>query len=181
MKQYTYLGVSLNERLSWKNHVDHLLGQGERKMAACLFWTGSANLPLSFVERLFQTYVHASICFGLKFVTASPQLARFQTRLLQCRRVLGWPRGSPSLAVQGQLAWHDACTTRLILAAGLWARLLSLPRGCFAGHLAYAASQHSQSWVCSLAHELACKNEREETRVSGHEPIVHALDYAQGT
>ena len=70
VKQYTYLGVSLNERLSWKNHVNHLLGRGERKMAACLFWTVSANLLLSFVERLLQTYVHPSICFGLEFVLA---------------------------------------------------------------------------------------------------------------
>ena len=99
-------------------------------MAASSFWTGSANLPLLFVEHLFQTYVHPSICFGLEFVTVSPQLAHFQTRLLQWgRRMPGWLRGSPSLAVQGQLAWHDACTTRLILAAGLWARLLSLRVG----------------------------------------------------
>ena len=128
VKTYTYLGVSLRENLSWKGHIDHLLARGERKMAACLFWTRSADLPLSFVERIYQTYVHPSVCFGLEFVSAGPQIARFQTRLLQWgRRLLGWPRGSPNLAVQGQLGWHDAETIRLVQAAGLWARLLSLP------------------------------------------------------
>ena len=78
-------------------------------MAASLFWTGSADLPPSFVERIFQTYVHPSVCLGLELVPASPQTARFQTRVLQWgRRLLGWPRGSPSLAVQGQLGWCDA-------------------------------------------------------------------------
>ena len=104
VKTYTFLGVALHDKLSWKVHIEQLLARGERKMAACLFWTGSAGLPLSFVERIFQTYVHPSVCFGLEFVPAGPQTARFQTRVLQSgRRLLGWPRGSPSLAVQGQL------------------------------------------------------------------------------
>ena len=38
--------------------------------------------------------------------------------------------------VQGELAWQHANTVRLSRAAGLWARLISLPRGCMAGHLA---------------------------------------------
>ena len=46
-------------------------------------------------------YVHPSVCFGLEFIPAGPQTARFQTRvLLWGRRLLGWPQGSPSLAVQ---------------------------------------------------------------------------------
>ena len=111
VKAYTYLGVALHDKLSWKAHIDQLLARGERKMAACLFWTGFADLPLSFVERMFQTYVHPSVCFGLEFVPAGPQTARFQTRVLQRgRRLLGWPRGSPE-------------TIRLIRAAGLWARV----------------------------------------------------------
>ena len=106
-------------------------------MAACLSWTSSANLPLSFVERIYQTYVHPSVTFGLELIPAGPQLAGFQKRILQWgRRLLGWPQGSPSLVVQGQLAWPDASTIRLSRAAGLWARLLSLPRGCLAGHVA---------------------------------------------
>ena len=125
-------------------------------MAACLFWTRSADLPLSFVERIYQTYVHPSVCFGLEFVSAGPQIARFQTRLLQWgRRLLGWPRGSPNLAVQGQLGWHDAETIRLVQAAGLWARLLSLPPVCFAGKLARSADQHPSFWISVVSRDLA--------------------------
>ena len=62
------------------------------------------------------------------------------------RRLQRWPRVSPNLAVQGQLGWHDAETTRLIQAAGLWARL-SLPVNCFEEHLARHADNIPSSWV----------------------------------
>ena len=64
VRSYTYLGVTLQERLSWNLHVAELLSGGERKMAACLSWTSSANLPLSFVERIYQTFVHPSVTYG---------------------------------------------------------------------------------------------------------------------
>ena len=83
-------------------------------MAACLFWTGSADLPLFFVECISQTYVHPSVCFGLEFVPAGPQTARFQTRELEGREQgtmgkqvaegwgfpMGWSPGLPSLPEQ---------------------------------------------------------------------------------
>ena len=47
-------------------------------MAACLFWTGSAELPLTFVERIYQAYVHPSMNLGLECVPQGPQLARYQ-------------------------------------------------------------------------------------------------------
>ena len=61
VKTYTYFGVSLCVNLCWKGHIDHLLARGERNMAACLFGTKSADLPLSFVQRIYQTYVHSSV------------------------------------------------------------------------------------------------------------------------
>ena len=112
--------TTLQERLSWNLHVAELLDRGERKMAACLSWTSSVNLPPSFVERSYQTYVHPSITFALELIPAGPHLARFQKRILQWgRRLLGWPRGSPSLVVQGAFAWPDANTIRLSL-MGIW-------------------------------------------------------------
>ena len=50
----------------------------------------------------------------------------------------------------------DAETIRLVRAAGLWARLLSLPQGCFAGRLAHFADQHPSSWVSCVARDLSC-------------------------
>ena len=35
---------------------------------------------LSFVERIYQTYVHSSVCFGLEFVSAGPQMIASQDR-----------------------------------------------------------------------------------------------------
>ena len=138
--------LPLQENLLWKNHIEHLLDHGERKMAACLFWTGSAELSPTFVERIYQAYVHPSINFGLEFVPYGPQLARYQTRIYKWgRRILGWPAGSPSVGVQGQLGWHDANTIRLLQAAGLWARLVSLPQGCFVLRRAGRASCVSKS------------------------------------
>ena len=66
-----------------------------------------------------------------------------------------WPRGAPGIVVQGQLAWHSANTIRLMQAASLWARLLSLPHNCFAAQLARFATAHSQSWLSSLDTELS--------------------------
>ena len=46
----------------WRGHlhVGDLLDRFARKTAACLSWTSSANLPLSFVERIYQTYARAT-------------------------------------------------------------------------------------------------------------------------
>ena len=152
---YTYVGVTLHQRLSWAHHVDALLRRGERKMAACVSWTNAANLPLCFVERIFKNYVCPSACFGLEFVPAGPQLRRFQTRFLQWgRRLLTWPRGSPGVVVQGQLGWHDVVTVHLTQAAGLCARLLSLPPHCCAVRIAQYACTQSQSWIQSVLDEL---------------------------
>ena len=129
----TNLGITLHERLGWTQHIDELLCRGERKLAACVSWTQSATLPLFFVERIFHSYVRPSACFGLEFVPKGAQIRRFQARLIKWgRRLLTWPHGSPRVAVQGQLGWHDADTLRLSHAAGLCARLLCLPPHCFA-------------------------------------------------
>ena len=86
--------------------------------------------------------------FGLEFVPAGSQLRRFQTRFLQWgRRLLAWPRGSPGVVVQGQLGWHDVVTVHLTQAAGLCARLLSLPPHCCAVRIAQYACTQSQSWI----------------------------------
>ena len=49
--------------ISFPGHVDELLRRGERKIAACLSWTAFANLPLTFLERIFQCNVCPSVCF----------------------------------------------------------------------------------------------------------------------
>ena len=154
--QYTYLEVTIDARLSWTHHVSELLRRGEHKMATCLSWTRSADLPICFVERIFQTYVRPSVCFGMEFVDPGPQIRRFQTKLLQWgRRLLLWPRSGPGVVVPGQLGWQDASTLRLQQAASLWARLLSLPANCSAAHtVRYAASQPN-SWVHLLVSQLS--------------------------
>ena len=153
---YTYLGITLHERLGWTQHVDELLCRGERKLAACVSWTQSATLPLFFVERIFHSYVRPSACFGLEFVPKGAQIRRFQARLIKWgRRLLTWPHGSPRVAVQGQLGWHDADTLRLSHAAGLCARLLCLPPHCFAAQLAQFALNQPLSWVREVLGELS--------------------------
>ena len=155
VRTYTYLGVTLHKRLCWAAHVDELLRRGECKMAACLSWTNSAILSLSFVERIFQTYVRPAVCFGLEFVPASTQLRHFQTRFQQWgRRLLMWPRGSPGVAVQGQLGRQDVNTMRFSQATCLFARLLSLPRSCLAARVAKHAASEPNSWLCSTLREL---------------------------
>ena len=69
VKSYPYFGIVFHEKLRWKPHVDYLLKRGECKNAACLSWTNAENLPVSFVDRIFQTYVRPSACFGLEFLT----------------------------------------------------------------------------------------------------------------
>ena len=156
VKSYPYLGIVFHEKLHWKPHVDYVLKRGECKMAACLSWTNAENLPVSFVDSIFQTYVRPSACFGLEFLTDGSQLKRFQTRLLQWgKRLLMWPQGAPGIVVQGQLAWHSASTIRPMQAASLWARLLSFPHNCFAAQLARFATAHSRSWQSSLDTELS--------------------------
>ena len=57
VRSYVYLGVVFQSNLGWRQHVDHLMSRGERKMAACLSWTASALLPVSFTHRIFRSYV----------------------------------------------------------------------------------------------------------------------------
>ena len=67
------------------------------------------NLPvLSANHSIFHSYVCPSALCGVEFVPPGPQLERLQTRVYQWgRRLLKWPRGAPSIAVQGQLGWLD--------------------------------------------------------------------------
>ena len=68
VRSYVYLGVVCQSNLGWRQHVDHLMSRGERKMAACLSWTASALLPVSFTHRIFWSYVCPSALYGLAFV-----------------------------------------------------------------------------------------------------------------
>ena len=125
------------------------------RMAACTSRTNAANLPVSFVERIAQTYVCPSACFGSEFISAGPQTQQFQTRFLRWgRRLLTWPHGSSGVVVQGQLGWPDADTMRLSQAASLCSRLLSLPAHCCAGHIARYGCSQSCSWIQSVMAEL---------------------------
>ena len=69
-----------------------------------------------------------------------------------------WPRGAPTAAVQGQLGWFDVRYSRLLSAAGLWARLLSIELSissrCVAADVARDAAASPRSWVHSLEAEL---------------------------
>ena len=128
MQTYTYLGIIFHENLRWKHHVNHLLARGEARVAACLTWTASEDLPVCLSERIFQTYVRPSASFGLEFVMDEPELQRLNAKLFQWgRRLLMWPRGAPTAAVQGQLGWLNIQCSRLLRVAGLWARLLCVP------------------------------------------------------
>ena len=151
VRSSTHLGTILHERLSFSGHVDELLRRGEGKIAACLFWTASTNLPLTFVERVFQCYVRPSVCFGLEFVASASLFRKFQTRFNRLgRRLLFWPQDSPAVAVHGQLGWQDVDTLRLTQAASLWARLLTLPSSCCASRIVYYAGLQEHS----LAHSI---------------------------
>ena len=129
---YTYLGSLSMSAWFGRTISASFLCRGERKLAACASWTSSTSLQLHFVERIFQSYVRPSACLGLEFVPQGPHIRRFQSRLCTWgRRLLAWPNGSPRIAVQGQLGWHDADTLRLSQAASL-----SLPAHCFAAQFA---------------------------------------------
>ena len=64
------------------------------------------------------------------------------------------------VVVKGQLGgmrsawWHDAKTQQSVQAAGLWARLLSLPHYCLAAQRARPASAHPRSLLTSRQNEL---------------------------
>ena len=110
---YTYLGIVFHENLQWRHHVDHVLARGEARIAACIFWTASEDLPVHLTERVFQTYVCPSVYFGFEFISQPSQLQRMNRRMFQWgRRLLMWPQGAPTAAVQGQLGWARCkCTT----------------------------------------------------------------------
>ena len=87
---------------------------------------GRSQLGLSLEPkrpRILNAYVRQSVWFGLEFVAEARQLQRVNTRFFQwgCR-LLMWPRGAPTAAVQGQLGWFDVRCSRLLSATGLWLR-----------------------------------------------------------
>lgn len=75
------------------------------------------------------------------------------------RRILRWPRGSPTAAVAGELGWQPVHCLALARAAGLLARLAAVPSDAHRRALAvfrYAA-RHRHSWaagVLSLLHDM---------------------------
>ena len=70
------------------------------------------------------------------------------------RRLLKWPCGAPSIAVQRQLGWLDLWPARLMSAAGLWARCLCLPSSCPAARVARFAVTQASSWAAAIQTEL---------------------------
>ena len=124
--------------------------RGECRMAACLSWTASHTdyLPLHFIKKLFRAYVQPSVCFGLELVPDSSHLQRANARMFQRGlRLLLWLRGVLTAATQGQLGWRDLSWSRLLQAAGLLVRSLSLPCTCFAGRIAKDACAEQTSWA----------------------------------
>ena len=113
---YTYLGIVFHENLQWRHPVDHVLARGEARIAACISWTASEDLPVHLTERVFQTYVCPSVYFGLELISQQSQLQRMNRRMFQWgRRLLMWPQGAPTAAVQGQLGWTDTASVQLLL------------------------------------------------------------------
>ena len=158
VRTYTYLGVVFHDDLNWRHYIDHVLARGERRMAACLSWTASHtdHLPLHVLEGLFRAYVQPSVCFGLELVPDFSHLQRANARMFQSgRRLLLWPRGAPTAATRGQLGWRDLSSSRLLQAAGLLARLFSLPCTCLAGRIARDACAEQTSWANAVLLELA--------------------------
>ena len=152
---YTYLGIVFHENLQWRHHVDHVLARGEARIAACISWTASEDLPVHLTEHVFQTYVCPSVYFGLEFISQQSQLQRMKRRMFQWgRRLLMWPQGATTAAVQGQLGWADIASVRLLRVAGLWALLLSSPNHSLSAQIAQAASRVPSSFIASAANEL---------------------------
>ena len=57
---YTYLGITLRERLGWTQHIDELLCRGERKLAACVSWTVSHFA--TFLRGAHFPFLRATVC-----------------------------------------------------------------------------------------------------------------------
>ena len=147
----------MQQNLSWKKHADQLLARGESRFAACISWTSasSEHLPISFTERIFQSYVAPSACFGLEFINTATQLRRIDVRMVPWgKRLLTWPRGAPTAAVQGELGWLGVNCIRLLRLAGLWARLACLSGKCLAARMAQFASNVEFSFINAAANEL---------------------------
>ena len=52
------------------------------------------------------------------------------------KRLLLWPRGASTVAVQGELGWLGVHCKRLLRLASPWARLIRLSGKCLAGRIA---------------------------------------------
>ena len=105
----------------------HLRERGEGKFQQCCAWAARQRLHSRWLAHLFNLYVLPSITYGLEF--ARPQgLRLFDAALVQWgRRILGWPAGSPRVAVFGDLDWWRADALALRRRASLFSRLLCGP------------------------------------------------------
>ena len=113
-------------------------------MAACLSWTAVENLPV------LPTASSLRISIGSCFQASNSR----DCSVPMGRRLLKWPRGAPSIAVQRQLGWLDLWPARLMSAAGLWARCLCLPSSCPAARVARFAVTQASSWAAAIQTEL---------------------------
>ena len=148
------LGVVFHERLGWRCMFWHVVNASgtqafHRQLCTPKTCRCDALSPLSM--RVCDHHPHV-----LVYHLCAP-IAPCQHRLLQWgRRLLLWPNGAPTMVVHGQLRWLDIKSCRLVIAAGLWARLLSLPRGGFPRYLAEIADTTPDSWISSIKAEPAC-------------------------
>ena len=154
---YRYLGVVFSSNGRWAPHVEHISSRSNQRFATCVAWAQREKLHLAWIARLFQVYVLDAFFFGAEFIATDAVALRAigqQLRRLG-RRILGWPSGSPNVAVLGELGWLDAEALALRRAASLWSRLASRPADGVAvpipGRVFHYARRHGQSWAASAS------------------------------
>ena len=72
------------------------------------------------------------------------------------KRLLVWPRGAPTVAVEGELGWLGVQCTRLLRLASVWARRIRLSGKCLAGRIADKAKNVHSSFIYVAANEFVC-------------------------
>lgn len=102
----TYLGVDLDNRLSWSRHISRLSSQGERRMTllnrlAGVQWGASQDV----LSTAYKTYVRPSMEYGSELLVTASESALSKLSITQnkaLRLITGAPKSTPIAAMEVQ-------------------------------------------------------------------------------
>ncbi|MFN9111615.1 MAG: hypothetical protein ACK5XN_16245, partial [Bacteroidota bacterium] len=159
VKQFKYLGVTLEENLSWSSSKKLMEKQARSALArVASMGVSSGNLSVRGSVMVWKCLVrsHLEYCAEVHGDSSWKEAERIQYDM--GRRILRCSRSTPEVAIRGELGWWSMKGRRDLARLCFWFKLIGPHRGRLV-HQVYKASReryliHGKNNWCKYTHRL---------------------------